>query len=156
MLLYEGGGGKDRKLDTFVIMGLMVDMPDLLNCVYQVNWLDDDSPKTRQRLVRGYKLQLATTLAHYTFDLVGSYIILGTCHCAYMIQTYPESYGFNRNGQCVWPDRWCHPSEILSNVILEEKISHAVWTVIYILFYGAIYFYALKIAKNYEALRLYN
>lgn len=94
---YLPATSKNGALIAYIILLTFVGMPGLMNVFLQGRWLKEDSLKNRMSLLLGYKILGATQLMVGLWQIVGAYLILGHTLQVYLLETYPEAYGFHNN-----------------------------------------------------------
>lgn len=91
----------NSKIQTYGIISLCCSTPLLIQTFLMVRWFFKDTLKNRQLLIKGFKIQLITTFLVGIWETAGAYLIFGMTMQAYIIKNYPETMGYDKDGNCI-------------------------------------------------------
>ena len=148
---YLPATSKNGALIAYIILLTIIGLPGLFNVFLQGRWLKEDSLKNRMSLLLGYKVMGITQLCVGLWQLIGAYLILGHTLQVYLLETYPEAYGFHNN-VCVGTGGRCSIGTTLSDQLKYNRPAEVGGIIFSTLIQVLLIYYYFTAAKRLVAL----
>ena len=108
--------GKSGAQLAFIILSIIVNLPQLFPAALLIRWLVKDSLESRNGVVLAYKAAIICAFVAGGWAVVGAFIILRYPYHVYILRNYHAMWGYNDEGNCI-DDTMCDPEVNLTAIV---------------------------------------